>query len=550
MQNRILFNDYYIDIECQKGDQSTLSVVNTIPYVHKNRINTRFRTTIKNIDTVLELFRGVDAFSIEKTPKRIQELFNKEMRRRNNTKTLLELGPNRPSGRLYKHQQLGVELSEENDKYAFFYDTRTGKTLMSLQIIANDIAKNPDNKWLILCPLFLIENAWLEDLAKFFPSIKAVSLHDKTKAKRLKRFNQEANVYIQNIESFCSYEQYVRQLNVVGCFVDESSTMKSNSAKFSKAAVKYAYDLQRFYLLSGTPAPNGEWEYYKQLQAVDYYSVHSSYSQFKKYFFDNVSFNPQFERLEAKSERKEELISLIEGLSLYVDKEDVLNTPGRSFKEYEIIMPDNVSEVYHKFRREMYMETKDAMITAQSAAAKTNKLNQISSGFIIDTDNATTVTLSNYRIEALKELISANVGSKQCIIWANYHHEFDRIKELLGDNCLMVYGKVNITEKNKNIKAFKEGKAQFLVANPASADKGLTLTNAHLCIYYSLNHSYELWKQSIERIYGDISKQKHSCTYYILIAKGTIDKTIYNTVKTKGVLSKNILDHLKGGGCV
>jgi SNF2 family DNA or RNA helicase len=110
-----------------------------------------------------------------------------------------------------------------------------------------------------------------------------------------------------------------------------------------------------------------------------------------------------------------------------------------------------------------------------------------------------------------------------------------------------VYGDVSLTQKNENIKAFKEGKVQYLVANPASADKGLTLTNAHFAIYFSLGYSYELFKQSIERIYGDIIKQKQRCTYYILIAKGTVDRIIYNAIQNKGDMSVDILNHLKGG---
>jgi hypothetical protein len=115
----------------------------------------------------------------------VQQLFDKEMHRRITTKTLLELGPTFESSWLRRHQQLGVELAEVNDRFGFFYDTRTGKTPMSLQIISDDIERNPDHKWLVLCPLILIENAWLEDHQKFFPHIPVVNLHASTKEKRL-----------------------------------------------------------------------------------------------------------------------------------------------------------------------------------------------------------------------------------------------------------------------------------------------------------------------------------------------------------------------------
>ena len=118
---------------------------------------------------------------------------------------------------------------------------------------------------------------------------------------------------------------------------------------------------------------------------------------------------------------------------------------------------------------------------------------------------------------------------------------------MLGDKCACVYGKVSIEDKNKNIKAFKEGKFEYLVANPASADKGLTLTNARFAIYFSMNDSLELFEQSADRIYGDTSKQPHRCTYYIILAKGPVDEVIYESIKNKGDVSMAILNHLKGG---
>ena len=134
------------------------------------------------------------------------------------------------------------------------------------------------------------------------------------------------------------------------------------------------------------------------------------------------------------------------------------------------------------------------------------------------------------------------------LIWANYRKEFEIIQSILGERCRCIYGGTTITEKNESIRLFKAGEIQYLVANPASADKGLTLTNAHISIYFSLNWSYELFKQSMERIYGDVMKQPKHCDYYVMIAKGTIDRVLYSDVlQGKGEASYAVLNHLKGG---
>ena len=153
--------------------------------------------------------------------------------------------------------------------------------------------------------------------------------------------------------------------------------------------------------------------------------------------------------------------------------------------------------------------------------------------------------MSDYRFAALKELLG-EIGDEQVIIWANYRLEFQFIKRMLGDKCGTVYGETSAADKVQNVKDFKEGRVQYLVANPASADKGLTLTNCHICIYFSLTWSYELFKQSMDRIYGDKSIQPYECQYYIMLAKGSVDMTIYKEVLLgKQEMSYAILDHLK-----
>ena len=168
--------------------------------------------------------------------------------------------------------------------------------------------------------------------------------------------------------------------------------------------------------------------------------------------------------------------------------------------------------------------------------------------FYEDSDKQEWYLLDDYRLRKLNVLLENECSGEQVLIWANYRKEFELISKMLGDRCRCIYGGVSLQDKNGAIRLFKSGRIQYLVANPASADKGLTLTNAHKAVYFSLNWSYELFKQSMERIYGDISKQPKHCDYYIMIAKGTIDRVLYSDVlQGKGSASYAVLNHLKGG---
>lgn len=548
---KLTINKHVTQITIDRGDAASVDKCMTIPHVHANRIKTKFFTSTKNIKEVLRITKDITPEHYDRLPQSIQQIMVDQHNQTIATQALLEYGPTEtpdPSAAgptLMVHQQLGREIAKYNDRYGFFYSTRTGKTLMSLQIIVDDLKVNPDNKWLILCPLILIDNAWLEDAAKFFPELNIISLHDKNKAKRLAKFDCKANVYVQNIESFVSYKEHIDKLDITGVFVDESSTMKSPSSKFAKAAVEYSQTVDRWYLLSGTPAPNTEAEYYMQLRSIDYYAVPSSNTKFEQYFFDNISYNPQYKKLKLKENKQDEFNTLLRSMSMYVDSEDVLDLPGRKFETVDIDMPADVKEAYKSMRDQLVLELdgEDNCVTALSAAAKVNKLRQISSGFIYDEDRNTTL-ISDYKFVALLNLLK-DIGDKQVLIWANYRYEFEMLQHMLGDKCAIINGAVDITAKNKAIADFKANKIQYLLANAASLDKGVTLTNAHTCIYFSMDYSYERYEQSIARIYGGKHSQPNFCTYYVMQVKGSVEPMIYNCVSNKQDASKQVLAHIR-----
>ena len=547
-----------IKVELQ-GDALPVDMPLLEPY-HFNRSRTIYYFSRYKLPEVLHVFNK----DINALPDKVRAAYDEVVDKRKRMNVLLSNGsihlPYVTSTlTLRPHQQLAREVAQIYPKFAFYYDTRTGKTPTSIAIILDDLQKNPKHKWLIVAPLTLLELAWGEDFKKFAPNIKISICHASTKKKRIEKIQEEASIYLINTESFVNYREYFE--GITRMIIDESSSMKNKSSKFSKAIVEFSRTCDRLYLLSGTPAPNGAHEYYRQIQAIDYYGIQQSFAQFKQKYFLNLARDVRFEQLVLRPDKQEELEQLIAQYAIYTDKEDVLNTPGRQFIEHEMRMPKELREHYKKMKTELATEIGDATVLAPSAATKLNKLNQISSGFIMNTEaifnnrlakkhgetpEAQEVyLLSDYRFRELEQLLT-DIGDEQVLIWANYHVEFEIITQMLGSKCVTVYGETSATQKVENIKAFKNGSVQYLVANPASADKGLTLTNCHICIYFSLNWSYELFKQSMDRIYGDKSIQPYECIYYIMLAKGSVDIPLYREVLMgKQEASYAVLNHLK-----
>lgn len=551
-------------IEITFDDEETMTKLGHFYPVHTNRKGNVAWLSGRYIPEVLEVFRGLSEDNIDTAPSKIADMYRGELGNRFAMNYLMTKGPVgdpvvTPTLTLMRHQQIGREIARIRDRFAFFYDTRTGKTPLSLSIMYDDITANPSHKWLVIAPLILLDNAWMMDAKEFVPELTVVNCHGTAKEKRINAMKRPGNIYLTNIESFDNYKRYFYNMHFEGCIVDESSCMKSNSSKQTKAIVEFSTMVKRFYLLSGRPSPNGLWELYPQLKAIDPYCVPSSYTKFKQRYFVNTSFNPQYEKLVPNAATIDELNRIVSKYAIYVDQEDVLTMAGRTFYTIELDMPKALKEKYNKLKRDMYveLEREEKKITTKSAGAMLNKLRQVTSGFIIDSvavkendfydeDNQEVYLLDDYRFNALWSLLT-KLGKEQAIIWCTYRYEFEYIKRHLGDKCAMVYGAISATDKTKAIEAFKSGKVQYLVAHPGSAKFGLTLTNAHYAIYFSLTFSYEDWKQSSERIYGRIESQPVHCEYYVFLAKRCIDERIYNEVLTgKHSCNMSLLNHLKG----
>ena len=98
-------------------------------------------------------------------------------------------------------------------------------------------------------------------------------------------------------------------------------------------------------------------------------------------------------------------------------------------------------------------------------------------------------------------------------------------------------------DKDESIRAFRDGRARFLVAHPASAAHGLTFINCSLQIFFSMDFSLERYEQAKARIHR--AGQVNKCTYVHLIAKDTIDEQILEVLRRKGDVQKIIYEIVK-----
>lgn len=561
MRNSIKLTKYYIEIGARPDDPDLQRLYKRVDPVVRMRTANTYRCSLSYIREVLEVMRGIK--SVDECPSdSVRQLYLEEETRCARTADLKRCGPDKQYPGLWEHQNLGVCLAEVNRRYNFFYDTRTGKTRMAYQIMLNALKAGRAKRCLVLAPSSIIPD-WLED-AKQFPELKVAAYYKDDKTKRA-ALAKPTHVLIWAEGIFASAQKFIETIGFDICFFDESSKLKSYKSQVSKAAIDLSLHIPSWYNLSATPAPNGEWEYFVQMQTVDPYLFSSYTTRFFNTYFDDSSNTPKFHKWHMKENKREEFKALVDSRSIYVDQ-SVMPTATKCWKTLTFPLKEKSWEAYIAMAKKMALQLGDATtITAEQSAAVRAKLNQIASGFVLDSDAIMDNKLArklnmpqdaqetyyigeNERILMLRHLlqrIEDNEPGASVIIWANYRAEFVMLKELLGNTAGYINGSTSTKNREAYIAAFRAKKLKYLVAHPLSVGMGINLTVSHNAIYYSLNDSWEALKQSSERIMGHIDVQPHDVNYYVLLAYNTVNSIIYDNLMSKKESSLDLLNHLK-----
>jgi len=451
-----------------------------------------------------------------------------------------------PSPYLMEHQKRGAAIAKERPRHCFWHETGTGKTVLSIEIW-----KQKRVKTLVVCPLSIIEGAWIEDIRKFAPDCRTANLWRLNKRRGSKTkpsisgriaFDQTLKTCDIGIVNFDSFKGLRQELEAAGfrmLIVDESSFIKNYRAAVTKDISKFADTMWYVYLLSGTPAPNSDMEFFSQIRLVDPFLFGRSFYFFKMEWFRQTDFAGF--RWGLKSDMKDEFKRRVAKVSDYVNKHDVLDLPERTYNIRKIYLSPAEERVYKEMARKMVTEIDEQEIEAANAAVKVMKLREVTSGFLFDEDKNVKV-FGDSKLKELKILLE-EIGGKPVVIWIQFQPEAAMIMKFLQDKAVLCNSSVSTARQADHIRDFKAGKVQYLVAHPKSVGHGHTLTHCSDAVYYSLSYSYEQQTQSADRIYR--YGAKNTCSYYFLLADETIDEAIYRTLFNKEARLTEVLDHVK-----
>lgn len=423
---------------------------------------------------------------------------------------------------LRKYQKEIVNTALNAGCYGIFADTGTGKTAISLEI-----AKHY-GKTLVLCPLSVIETAWMDDCKQFYPDLKIINCHGNTRKERLEALKTDSDIYVMNYDSFKILRKEVLSMDFQCVIVDESQVMKNMTSQITNYLLQLITVIPHRFVLSGTPTPNSNLEIFPQMKFVDAEVFGNNYFGFQARYFSQDLSDPHY--WYQTDENKQAYYNRLRDKSVFLKKEDCVDLPPKVFE----VKRFSLGKEQNKYYQDMLQNIKDNINewSKFEFTAKLMKLREIVSGFVINKDG-TIADFDTSKNKVLEDCFE-EVGDKPVIIWCQFQHEIEQLAEK--------YNGVGLTSKTKNrddiIRDFKNNKIKRLFTHPKLLGLGLTFVNCTYNIYYSMSFSYEEFKQSQDRIHR--IGQENKCTYIILQGKGTIDEKIYNCLQRKG----NAVDEL------
>lgn len=446
---------------------------------------------------------------------------------------------------IYKPMTHQVVSIKHNDKSNIVFDVSdpgTGKTFVRIIGFAKR-RKAGGGCLLVLAPRSLLRSVWVNDIAKFAPSLR-VSVADANN--REAAFAEDADVYITNVDAVKWLAErkpafFARFSELV---VDESTAYKHHTSQRSKAAAKIAKHFKYRCCMTGTPNGNTITDIWHQVQILD----EGKRLGFSFYKFRDAVCQPtqvgrsaQAIRWNDKEGAEEAVFGLLSDIVVRHKFEDCVDIPANHTYSLDYGLSPKQMRAYFEMEQTQMLTLKNSAqsVLAINAAAVATKLLQISSGAVYDGTGGY-MTVDTARYEMILDLVEQRKHSLCFFFWK--HQRDALLKEAVkrGVTHAVIDGGTSDKEREEIVRGYQAGVYQVLFAHPKSAAHGLTLTKGTATIWSSPTYDLEVFKQGSKRQHriGQTAKTET----IVILAKGTIEEKVYELMEGKNKRMTNLLD--------
>ena len=403
-----------------------------------------------------------------------------------------------------------------------------GKTVATLTAV-----EQMGMKTLVVAPKRVAERVWHTEAGKWdHLSNLTVSKLLGPIAARLEALTVEADVYVINRENFAWLVGLVKESKQPWPFdcvvIDENRGFKDRASKAWQALKSVRGQIQKLFILTGTPDPNGDLlDLWAQISIMDSGKrLGTGITKYRdRWYLPDKRNGQTIYSWKLKRGARQEIQESVMDVMVSVDSG--VEMPERI---------DNVVQVTIDMVR--YREMEATMVSGRVAAVNTavlaGKLGQMANGAVYD-DDRVVHPVHDAKLDALEEIVDQG---EPVLCFTAYVHDMDRIKARFPDAVQFDGG--------ASLARWQAGEIKLMLMHPASGGHGVDglQVGGNVACWFGLPFSLDLYEQANARLHR--SGQKKEVVVHHLVGAGTIDERIMSVLANKGNMQQALIDAVRG----
>jgi len=293
----------------------------------------------------------------------------------------------------YAHQLTALEKSWNKEEYAYFMEMGTGKSKVLVDNIAMLYDQGKINGALIIAPKGVYRNWFSQEIPNHLPSHiqhkKVLWVASTSKAKdkeyqQLFKVDYDLHILVMNVEAFSTKkglefaEKFLRTHKTIMA-IDESTSIKTPTAKRTKAILALGKSAKYRRILTGSPVTKSPLDLYTQCgflheELLGFYSYYAFRQRYAHMVTRN--FGGRQVQIVASYRKLDELSEKLKPFSYRVLKEDCLDLPDKIYiKRIVELTPEQIKS-YNSMKTMALALIEGQTITAPHVLTQMMRLHQ------------------------------------------------------------------------------------------------------------------------------------------------------------------------------
>lgn len=426
----------------------------------------------------------------------------------------------------FSHQEKTAEFLTLHKRGFVFNEAGTGKTAAVIWAADYLMRLKKIKRVLIVCPLSIMDSAWLNDLFKTAMHRKsAIAYGSADKRKKIIEGDYEFVIINYDGIEVVKHEIYAANFDLIVC--DEASALKNVSTKRWKTLHALLRPETWLWLMTGTPAAQSPLDAYGMAKLISPERVPRTAGAWKDMVMTKIT---QFKWI-PKPRAKEIVFSALQP-AIRFTKSECLDLPEVTYVMRDVELTVQQKKYYQVLKSQMLFVSNGAEVTAINAATSINKLLQISGGAVYSDEREVLEFDISPRLKVLKEVVDET--ENKILVFVPFRHTIQLVSDYLSKEGItneLIHGDISAGQRATIFKKFQEQPdPRVLVIQPQAASHGVTLTAADQVVFWSPVNSLETYLQCIARIDRVGQKNRMTVTH---LQGSDVERRLYKALKDR-----------------